>query len=111
MTTKSSSSCEKIKSEIEVAQELLDQWQRNLLNLRKVNPPKFEDIRTARETVEDCKTELLRLKTQQQSMDCLPEESSILFQDNQSILQTSSVRKKDSRALEDERKPDKQKGK
>jgi len=100
MATKSHTKCEEIETQIAATISDMETWQYRLEKLRRENPPVFEHIHEARATVEDLKNDLSRLKAQQQSEKCLPGESTGTFQDNQSILQTSSVRKKDSRALE-----------
>jgi hypothetical protein len=90
--------CAKIQSDIDSITLNLKKWQVNLESLRNASPPDYDAIRTARETVEDYSRDILVLKAQQRTQGCIPGGSLELSQDNQTVISTSSVRRKDENA-------------
>lgn len=92
--------CQSIQNQIDTTNGVLGDWQDKLNYLLSDTESDLDDIRTIQGIVESLNKELSNLKAEQRRLKCPTSEASELPQDNQTVISTSSVRKKDARAFE-----------
>ncbi len=92
--------CERVIQQIDYKNNQFNIWSDELEALLNDARSDIDRIGTLRDLVQDLDREILKLKAEQIKLGCLSLGSAELSQDNQIILMTSSVRKKDNQALE-----------
>lgn len=92
--------CQQIQTRIDDKTKTLNNWQSELdLFLANTNMKNVKEIRGVMDIVEHLEEDILELKAEQRRLGCLVQ-SLALSPDNQTIISTSSVRRKDAKALE-----------
>lgn len=91
--------CQRVQSQINFKDDQLTNWQSRLDFLLSDVDSDISEIGTLRGVVEDLNRDLVRLKAQQRDLGCVTEERSLITNDTQTIISTSSVRRKDRFAL------------
>lgn len=96
---RSVSRCEDIQIRIDNKTNQLDIWQNELEFLLDDSESDIDRIATLRGVVEDLNRDLSKLKAEQRQNGCVSDEKPVFSNDNQTIISTSSVRRKDRFAL------------
>jgi len=91
--------CQEIQNKIDAKNYQLTIWQSELEFLLDDSESDIDRIGTLRGVVEDLNRDLSRLKAEQRQNNCVSEDKSVFSNDNQTIISTSSVRRKDRFAL------------
>jgi len=91
--------CQDIQNRIDLKINQLDIWQNELEILLDDSESDIDRIGTLRGVVEDLNRDLSKLKAEQRQNGCIVEEKPVFSNDNQTIISTSSVRRKDRFAL------------
>jgi len=92
--------CHRVQHQIRSKKDQLYIWKSKLETLLNDENSDIGDIGNLRHVVRDLYESISSLKAEQRRLGCLNGGSSGISQDNQTIISTSSVRRKDARALE-----------
>lgn len=92
--------CQQIENQINAKNTQLNNWKYKLEILLNDTNSDLDEIQAIRGIFEEINKELLRLKAEQQKQGCQSGGSSEVTNDNQTVISTSSVRRKDARALQ-----------
>ena len=95
----SATPCQRLQNQVKAKESQLDNWQNKLEFLLGDVDSDLDEIRTIRDVVTDLNKDLARLKAEQRQLGCVPEEKAVFSNDNQTVISTSSVRRKDRFAL------------
>ncbi len=91
--------CQEIQNKIDAKNYQLGIWQSELEILLDDPESDVDRIGTLRGVVEDLNKDLSKLKAEQRQNNCVSEGKPVFSNDNQTIISTSSVRRKDRFAL------------
>ena len=91
--------CQIIQNKIDAKNYQMEIWQSELEVLLDDPDSDIDRIGTLRGVVEDLNRDLSRLKAEQRQNNCVSEDKPVFSNDNQTIISTSSVRRKDRFAL------------
>ena len=91
--------CQAIQNKINAKLSQLDMWQGELEILLSDSNSDIKEIGTLRDVLDGINKDLVKLKTEKRVLNCPDQEKFKIATDNQTIISTSSVRRKDRFAL------------
>lgn len=105
----SANPCQNLLLHINRKHNQLSEWQEKLEYFLDDVDSDLDEIKTLQGLINNLDKDLLKLKAQQKQLGCVTDSKAVLSNDSQSIISTSTVRRKDARALEIKLQPEIQK--